>query len=268
MVIKTRILTALVALPLLVLLIIYASPLMFGSFVVLIGLLALHEYFDMALDKSRQGIKVLAVLSGSGLMVILNVDTPWLFPCMLSLLFLVFGTLFLFNFRDLARVVQEMGLVVLGFLYISVLLGHLILLRDLPFGRQWIFFVLACVMFCDSAAYFTGVSIGQKKLYPAISPNKSVEGAVGGIIGSILGAVLARWVFFDALGWFDVLLLGILLGVLGQVGDLFESMLKRSFGVKDSGRLVPGHGGLLDRLDSLLFAFAPVYYYGLLFFKG
>ena len=222
----------------------------------------------MALGKERAAIKGLSVLTGMALMFFLNHGESWALPCFLSSLFIFFGIVFLFNFRDLAKVVHEMGLVFLGFIYIPLLLGHLTLLREISYGRQWIFFVLICVMFCDSAAYFTGVTLGKRKLYPAISPNKSVEGALGGIVGSLLGASIARYFFFAELSWFDVLFLGVCLGVLGQLGDLFESMLKRSFGVKDSGRLVPGHGGILDRLDSLLFAFAPVYYYGFLIFKG
>lgn len=91
---------------------------------------------------------------------------------------------------------------------------------------------------------------------------------MGGVAGTFVGAGLAKIFFFQELSWSDVVLLGGVLGVLGQLGDLFESMLKRSFNVKDSGTLIPGHGGILDRLDSLLFAFAPVYYYAFLFFKG
>ncbi|WP_371926698.1 phosphatidate cytidylyltransferase [Desulfuromonas sp. KJ2020] len=261
-------LTALVALPLLVLFIIYASPMVFNVLVFGVGLLALHEFYGMALSDGRQKIQLLAVVGGSFLLIPFALGNVGYFQGWLVFLLLFFAVAFLFSFRDLTRVVQEMGLVMLGLLYIPLLLGHLMLLRDLPFGREWIFFALLCIMACDSAAYFIGSALGRRKLYPAISPNKSVEGALGGVAGTFVGAGLAKIFFFQELSWSDVVLLGGVLGVLGQLGDLFESMLKRSFNVKDSGTLIPGHGGILDRLDSLLFAFAPVYYYAFLFFKG
>jgi phosphatidate cytidylyltransferase len=158
-------------------------------------------------------------------------------------------------------------LVLLGFLYLPLLLGHLSLLHGLPHGKEWIFLVLFIIMLGDSAAYFTGINLGRRKLYPAISPNKSVEGALGGLLGSFVGALLFKYGFFPELSVGDCIFLGLGLGALGQLGDLFESMLKRSFGVKDSGTLIPGHGGILDRLDSLIFAFAPAYYYALWYFQ-
>ncbi len=105
-----------------------------------------------------------------------------------------------------------------------------------------------------------GSNFGKHKLYPAVSPNKSIEGGVGGVIGSILAVILAGVTFLPQVGVIDGVLIGLVLGVSGQLGDLFESLLKRACGVKDSGNMIPGHGGLLDRLDSLLFAFPVVYY--------
>jgi phosphatidate cytidylyltransferase len=107
------------------------------------------------------------------------------------------------------------------------------------------------------------MTLGRHRLYEAISPKKSIEGAVGGLAGGVLGALAAKLWLLPQLQGVDVLLLGIGVGAFSQVGDLAESMLKRSFGVKDSGTLFPGHGGLLDRLDSLLFAFPATYYYAL-----
>jgi phosphatidate cytidylyltransferase len=120
------------------------------------------------------------------------------------------------------------------------------------------------VMSCDSAAYFVGCRYGKRRLYPEVSPKKSVEGSLGGLAGSLAGVMIARLTFFAELSVGDALLAALLIGVLGQVGDLFESLIKRSCGVKDSGTIFPGHGGILDRLDSILFASPVAYYYALL----
>ena len=112
----------------------------------------------------------------------------------------------------------------------------------------------------DSGAYFTGRALGRTKLFPVASPNKTVEGAVGGLIGAMGAAFLARALFFEALTVSDCLVLGLSGGILGPIGDLVESVFKRSAGVKDSGSFFPGHGGVLDRVDALLFA-APVFYW-------
>jgi phosphatidate cytidylyltransferase len=253
---------------LLILFIYFASVSFFILLVCVATLLALREFYAMALPSSRMLEQTLAVLSGTALVPLIWLERPALFAGAWVLLVLFFAILFLLRFHDLTTVTQQLALLFFGFFYVPLLLGHLGLLRALPNGREWVFFVLLLVMASDTAAYFTGVNLGRRKLYPAISPNKSVEGALGGLAGSLAGAFLARAWFFPALEVADCLCLGLGLGILAQLGDLFESMLKRSFGVKDSGTLIPGHGGILDRLDSLLFAFAPAYYYALCFVVG
>ncbi len=123
------------------------------------------------------------------------------------------------------------------------------------------------VMTNDSAAYYTGSAFGKHRLYPLVSPKKSVEGAIGGLIGSLGGTLLAKFTFFPQLTFSDAVVTALVIGMVGQAGDLFESLLKRSFGVKDSGTIIPGHGGVLDRLDSILFAAPITYYYVILFFQ-
>ena len=174
--------------------------------------------------------------------------------------FLLLALMYLFNLGPLDQLIFRLGWQVLGLIYLPLLLGHLVLLRQLPDGRGWVFLVLFAVMACDSLAYFVGVSFGKHKLYPAVSPKKSIEGSLGGLVGSCLGVWLAAALFLPAFGLEHVILVGLLLGIVGQVGDLFESLLKRACGVKDSGGIFPGHGGILDRLDSLLFAFPLAYY--------
>jgi len=230
--------------------------------VVVVSVLALREYLRMALPSGRGAEQFLALVAGAVLTVTLSLASVQAGSALLVVLFLLFGTLFLFRFKSLDTVVHQLALLVFGLMYIPLLLGHLSLLHAQEHGKGWIFFVMFLVMASDSLAYFSGMRFGRNKLYPAISPNKSVEGAFGGLAGGVVAALVVRaWLFPPLLGWFDAVLLGVGLGAASQVGDLFESMLKRSFGVKDSGTLIPGHGGMLDRLDSLLFAYPLAYYY-------
>jgi len=137
----------------------------------------------------------------------------------------------------------------------------MILLRSEPHGTSWIFLLLVIVMCGDTGAYYVGSTLGRRKLYPVVSPNKSVEGALGGLAGSLVGALIASRTFFPELTTIDCIGTALLLGPIGQLGDLFESLLKRSCGVKDSGSIVPGHGGILDRLDSIVFAAPAAWWY-------
>jgi phosphatidate cytidylyltransferase len=186
----------------------------------------------------------------------------------LVLLFLAFALLFLFRIRDIATAAREVAFAALAFLYIPLLLMHLVMLRQGPYGVQWLLVIMLIVMTNDSAAYYSGCAFGKHRLYPLVSPKKSIEGALGGLLGSIGGTLLARLTFFPQLTLLDALLTAVFIGMLGQAGDLFESLLKRSFGVKDSGTSIPGHGGVLDRLDSIIFAAPATYYYATYFFRG
>jgi phosphatidate cytidylyltransferase len=228
---------------------------------------ALHEYYAMVLAGRRLVEKAVALIAGVGLMVPLVLGHYPVFIGGLTLLVFFFACLFLLRHGTIERVTGELALLLFGFLYISLPLAHLALLRDLAHGTRWVLLVLFMVMLNDSCAYFSGTYWGRKKLYPSVSPKKSVEGAIGGLVGSVLAAGLAHVTFMPWSGLVPLLLLGLVAGVVAELGDLFESLLKRSFGVKDSGTLIPGHGGILDRLDSLLFAF-PLTYYFALWFQG
>lgn len=181
--------------------------------------------------------------------------------------------------RDRGGAMASWGLTLSGALYISWPLSHFILLREInrpdfspPFwqalggpalgaGFWWIVAVLALVWLCDTAAYFVGVRWGRHKMSPYLSPKKSWEGAAAGLLASIAIALGLVPLLGLPLSYPWAAVLGLLVGTLGQVGDLAESLLKRQAGVKDSGRLIPGHGGMLDRVDSLLFVAPAVYYF-------
>lgn len=144
-----------------------------------------------------------------------------------------------------------------GLVYVPVLLAPLALIRQEADGLALIFLLLAATWLGDTGAYFAGRAFGKTPLFPRVSPKKTWEGVVGGVLLSVVGACVVKVVGGPDLSWPAVILLGALLDVAGVLGDLAESMLKRAFGVKDSGWIMPGHGGILDRIDSLLFS-API----------
>ncbi len=151
-----------------------------------------------------------------------------------------------------------------GILYIGWLMSYFVALRGLDNGRDWVLLALFTTFGSDTAAFFVGRTLGKHYLAPYISPGKTWEGAIAGVIGSIivsLSLVILLGLPLDY-GW--AILLGLLVSVFGQLGDLVESLLKRNLGVKDSGKLIPGHGGFLDRIDSIAFTGIVVYYYVIL----
>lgn len=156
-----------------------------------------------------------------------------------------------------------------GIVYLGLTTGSYVALRNLDQGREWVFLVLFSVFACDTSAFFIGRSFGRHPLAPAISPKKTWEGAIGGFFAAP-AAALILYIILDitTLNYFHVVLIGLLIGVFAQLGDLLESWFKRRVGVKDSGNLIPGHGGILDRIDSLILAGIIIYYYALFLNKG
>jgi phosphatidate cytidylyltransferase len=156
--------------------------------------------------------------------------------------------------ENISRTPRRVSLAVLGAVYPGLLLSALVPLRGMPLGQWWLVLALTVTWANDTGAYFAGRAFGSHKLYPRISPSKTWEGAIGGALASILGAcVVQQFWLYPHLALWQAALIGAGAALLGPLGDLSESMLKRAFGAKDSGRLLPGHGGLLDRLDALMF---------------
>ena len=132
-------------------------------------------------------------------------------------------------------------------------------------GQKWLLFSLAVIFAGDISAYYIGTYFGKHKLCPAVSPGKTIEGSFGGLSANLLIGILAKVIFIPDLEWITCVLFCLSIGIAGQIGDLFESELKRTAGIKDSGALLPGHGGILDRIDALLFA-APVAYLFIIYY--
>jgi phosphatidate cytidylyltransferase len=169
--------------------------------------------------------------------------------------------------QDLRRAVMQSAVLVTGVLYIGLTLGCLLLTRALPEGEFLVFFVVLVTWAGDTGAYISGKTMGRHPLAPVISPKKTVEGLIGGVVLALVVAALSRLWFLPAVSLLDAVVLAALLTLAGLLGDLAESAIKRSVNQKDSGRLIPGHGGMLDRLDSLLFT-APCFYYYVTLVKG
>ncbi len=155
--------------------------------------------------------------------------------------------------EDLRNAPRRVALAVMGAVYPGLLLSALVRIRQLDRGEWWIILTLAVTWLNDTCAYFAGRAFGKHKLYERISPSKTWEGAVGGALGSVTGALVVQHFWIPQLPAWGAALIGAGASVLGPLGDLSESMLKRAWGAKDSGRLLPGHGGILDRIDALLF---------------
>ena len=248
---KSRAITAAIAIPLLIALIVWGSPWLFTGIFFLVTVAALREYFIMVFPEERAK-RICGIVLGS--IVALLLILPQMGEEEFWLGLLALGcTIYIFVQARSKHAFKQLAWILLGCLYLGYLLPHWVLLFRLPHGRARVFFVLWVIMAGDSAAYFVGHRFGKRKLAPRISPGKTVEGAWGYIAGSVIAGLFGALFIVQDLHWLEAVGLAAWLSVLGQAGDLFESWLKRTFAVKDSGNLLPGHGGLLDRLDSLIF---------------
>ena len=154
---------------------------------------------------------------------------------------------------------QELGPLGTGFLYIAGLMSFQWFLRKTDLGLGYVFLLYISVWMSDSGAYYIGTYMGKRKLCPTISPNKTVEGAFGSILGGTLGAVISKFIFGIPLSIAGIAVVGVIMGITAMTGDLIESMFKRDAGIKDSSTIIPGHGGILDKIDGMLVS-GPVLY--------
>jgi phosphatidate cytidylyltransferase len=270
---KKRLLTALWGIPLLVIAIWFATPIYwFSVLAAAAGVLAAVEFFRIT-----GVVKALPLFIAGLLFTVLFIIYPhfhcnWNVPPLTILLMaaVVLTPISLLFMQSKEGLFQSWAWLLGGILYIGWLLGLLVALRIEPgtaafpeAGRNFLFLALFTTFGSDTAAYFVGKAIGRHKMAPHISPGKTWEGAAAGLLG---GVIITLLFIIDTplqlpLSYWQAIVLGLLISFFGQCGDLVESLLKRNFGVKDSGTLMPGHGGLLDRLDSILFAGVVVYLY-------
>jgi phosphatidate cytidylyltransferase len=258
-----RFLTAGVALPLIALLVAWPEPLGFAVLVAVVAALALIEYAAIALPDAparvRAGVVALGVGLSAGLYLAPTLATVWFIAA-----FVGTATLVLLEPGEMGAAGRRLGAATLGVFYIGTLAAPLALLkRDASHGAAWVLLSIGVTFINDTGAYFAGRSFGRHKLYPLVSPGKTVEGGVGGLLAGLAFMLAARAIAAPWLTLGDCLLVAGPAGVIGPIGDLVESLIKRAAGVKDSGHLLPGHGGMLDRIDALLFVTAWIYVYAL-----
>lgn len=265
---RRRIYAALVFIPLFYVLVRYLPPIAFFGLVIGASWLALVELYRMHFH-SKPAIVEIAIGVVMTTFMLSHLQWPDALPFHPVLVFILTTTLLLYlvSKHDLSRSLVDVSVLIFGMLYIGFTLGHLLLTRALPDGIFLVFFVVLVTWAGDTGAYYAGMSMGRTPLAPRISPNKTVEGLLGGCLLAVVIALIARAWFIPSFTILDAIVLGLVLTVVGLIGDLSESMFKRGAGVKDSGGLIPGHGGMLDRLDSLLLT-APTYYYYVTLVKG
>jgi phosphatidate cytidylyltransferase len=270
----SRIITALIALPILIASI-YFSWLwpLFIAIAAAAMVFGLHEFWLLAKRRAMKPDVGIGFMGAAGLFVGFYFDAPSKAPLLLLLTLIVFVIAALaaemFQGAPFDKMLSNVGATVLGVLYVVLLGGHLISLRmgfDPTLAKHLLSFFFLVIMGSDAGAYYSGRALGKHKLAPKISPGKTWEGAVGGMVASVILAALAHYWFFPELSLKAALPLAAVMSVFGVVGDLTESALKRSAGAKDTAQILPGHGGLLDRLDSLLFNAPVLYYFAVAYF--
>lgn len=251
---KTRIITGVIAAALFIPFVVYGQ-LPFALLVYAIAAVGLFEILRMKQIKITSVPGILALLAVFALLM----PSEWEAKVVETITYSKFELLFIAVILLLVYTVlvknrftfDDVGFVILSALYVGIGFYYLIATRDA--GVTYLIFALLIVWVTDSGAYFTGRALGKNKLWPEISPNKTIEGFVGGVVLAVIAAIIMQFIAPFDISWVLLIIVAIISSVFGQMGDLVESAIKRHYDVKDSGNILPGHGGILDRFDSLLF---------------
>ena len=252
-----------VGIPLLILSIFWGEPFVFALVAVAASSLGLYELGQLTLASASGRARVVLLVLGVVYMLALYLRPAEAYVWTVAVVVLL-GLDVLIEASDLEAAARRLAISAFGIFYVGGLIAALPLLRR-DAGPWWAFSVFVVTFANDTGAYFTGRALGRHKLAPRISPGKTVEGAFGGLVAGTGMLLAMRALFPTDMRVFDVVAIGVAAGILGPIGDLLESMIKRSVGAKDSGTLIPGHGGMLDRIDSLMFVGAYVFVHTVLF---
>ncbi len=260
----TRIITSSVLIPVLLLVVWFLPPLYFAVLAVAAAAIGQHELYVMARQRGTSPLSVTGIALGAAVVLSMarplhaTVGGPLLW---VGLSVLVVLSVRLFSSRPVEGAIEDAAVTLFGVCYVALLFGYQAALLAGAGGKRWLLFLYFVIWASDIGAYYIGTALGKHRLYEKISPKKSIEGLLGGVAASMIVELLCRFWIVESLDVIEAILLGVGLALAGTVGDLAESLIKRSVGVKDSGTIMPGHGGMLDRLDSLMFAAPALYYY-------
>jgi phosphatidate cytidylyltransferase len=258
-----RIISALAALPLLFAAVIFNLNVFFAALFIITAI-GLYEYFTAVESGGVKPMRNIGIIMGLLVLVyIFNQNGLISFVLLMTLIILILLSIPIFSEK---YNFYGVGVTIIGIFYIPLFLGFIYLIRAIPDkGLYLVWFVFIASWLTDTFAYFAGTMFGKTKLCPSISPKKTVEGAIGGIIGSILGCIIYGLIIDKVtvvhISVIHLFIMGLLGGIISQIGDLAASSIKRNVGIKDYGKIMPGHGGVLDRFDSILFVAPLIYYY-------
>jgi phosphatidate cytidylyltransferase len=263
-----RELTTLVAAPIAIWIIGWAPEAVFDTALALCAALALYEFLALGTAKGYHLPTVLCLLVMLFIIAAFVLE-PISVEMGVFVALLVIPASYVFGRGNLEDALPSSAIAVMTTLYVGMLGGSLIRLhKDFPVGWKLVYFLLIVVWIGDAGAYYVGRSLGKHRLSPRISPKKSIEGLIGGCITAIIAAIVIEKTFFPEMPLHHAAIAGVILSITGVIGDLAESMWKRSAAVKDSGTLIPGHGGFLDRFDSIFFTAPILYVYWVLIQNG
>lgn len=260
---RQRLITSLLLIPVVILATWFDKPVSWLTLgAVAWGGLALFEFYRLVRNSTLQvqPLMVFGIIWGMVLVASPNL-TAIVSPATVISTGIIISLVWLLFNKQKESAFSAWAWTIAGVMYAGLLLSYLVALRLLPDGAGWVFLALFTTFASDSAAFFTGSLLGRHKLAPNISPHKTWEGAAGGLAGGMILAPLITLVFQLPINWAEAVILGLLISAFGQMGDLAESLFKRNMKAKDSGKYIPGHGGCLDRMDSVVFAAIVVYYY-------
>lgn len=262
-----RYLGALILSPLIIVL--FLGGIYLKLLVMVLSLLGMYEFFSIMQKKEFKPISIVAYILSLFYYIFLINGTADFKNIFLLLIFAIFLMLSIPVFNEKYNFI-DVAITILGFVYVSVFFSFIVLISGKQNGSYLVWTIFISAWSCDTTAYYVGRYLGKNKLCPRVSPKKTIEGAIGGLLGStifcgIYGLVISKLGINIPI--FNFFLIGLFCGIFSQIGDLVASSIKRYIGVKDYSNLIPGHGGILDRFDSILFA-SPVVYYYITFIMG
>lgn len=263
---QRRLYTAAALIPAVYVIIVHLAPWVLTLLLITVGSIALVELYRISFQP-RFNRLVTGIGLAAFMLVVARDHWSLALAYLLAASALVVSIAVSISSDEADRRWKAMLITLFGVLYVGLPLSTVVSTRSLPAGEFLVLFLAVVTWASDTGAYYAGVLWGKHPLLPSVSPKKTVEGALGGLALAIVAAFLAQRWFASQLSSSDALILGVLLTGAGLFGDLFESIIKRRTGVKDSGGILPGHGGMLDRLDSLLFT-APTFYYYVAYIRG